>query len=199
MPSRLRPTAGGIPPPAPLGALLELTAQEVWARCCEAARERIPPQSYRTWLEGTTATALSGNELVVEARDRFHADWIEDKFGPLLAAAARSTLGLDLTIRATAREELSPIPAPALELHLGESPSGPPVAPGAPSPAPRSLPSPHLNERYSFEAFVVGTNNQLAHAACEAVAEKPARMYNPLFLYGGVGLGQDPSHACHRP
>lgn len=175
----------------PEGPVVELTAQEAWGRICDIVRTRIPPQSYRTWLEGTTAIALSETELVVEARDRFHADWIEDKFGPVLSSAARSVLDGDFSIRVTARQEIAPIPVPSLELKSGVP--GTPVAPGAPSPA--SPLTPRLNERYTFERFVVGSNSQLAAAACKAVAEKPARLYNPLFLYGGVGLGK--THLMH--
>jgi chromosomal replication initiator protein len=173
--------------------VVELTPHELWAGVCEIARSRVPPQSFRTWLEGTTATALSDSELVVEAPDRFHADWIEDKFGSLLAAAARTVLGRDLTIRVTARQEVSPILVPSLELADEAAPS--PVAPGVPAPAPLPRVNPQLNSRYTFRRFVEGANNQLAVAASKAVAEKPARTYNPLFLYGGVGLGK--THLMH--
>jgi len=168
-----------------------MTPPEVWASVCEVARTAIPPQSFRTWLEGTTATALSETELVVEAPNRFHADWIEDKFGPLLSAAAKSVLGRDLAIRVTARQETSPIPMPSLQLK--EDVRGSTVEPGAPSTAP--FVNPQLNDRYTCDRFVVGANSQLAAAACKAVAEKPARTYNPLFLYGGVGLGK--THLMH--
>ena len=172
---------------------MELTATEVWARICEVARTRIPPQSFRTWLEGTSATALSETELVVEAPNRFHADWIEDKFGALLSAAAQNVLGRELTIRVHSTDDTTPIPMPTLEFR--EEFNANPVAPGAPSPAPREVLDPHLNDRYTFERFVVGSNNQLASAACSAVAGSPAKLYNPLFLYGGVGLGK--THLMH--
>ncbi len=173
---------------------MELTAPELWARIQEIAKSSLPPQSYQTWLSGAKAVALSADELVVEAPSRFHVEWIEDKFGDLLAQAAQRVLGRTLTITITFGREREPIPLPTVELSGDDSPTAPgrTAAPGPPAaPAIR----PQLNERYTFDRFVVGTNNQLAAAACRAVAERPARMYNPLFLYGGVGLGK--THLMH--
>jgi len=172
---------------------MELTAPELWAHIQEIAKASLPPQSYRTWLSGTKAVALSNDELIVEAPSRFHVEWIEDKYGDLLGQAAQRVLGRTLAITITFGQEREPIPLPTVELE-SDPPSfrtfGPTQAVSA-APAPR----PQLNERYTFDRFVVGTNNQLAAAACRAVAERPARMYNPLFLYGGVGLGK--THLMH--
>ncbi len=167
---------------------MELTAPELWSRIQEVVRASVPEQGYRTWLAGTRAIGLSGDELIVEAPSRFHVEWIEDKYGPVLASAGQRVLGRPLSVSITCAPELSPIPVPSLEL---EPRSETRSQPTEPVPAQR----PRLNERYTFERFVVGTNNQLAVAACRAVAEKPAKMYNPLFLYGGVGLGK--THLMH--
>ncbi len=167
---------------------MELTAVELWTRMQEAVRGSVPEQGYRTWLAGTRATGLSGDALLLEAPSRFHVEWLEDKYGPLLASAAQRILGRPLTITVSCAAEPSPIPG----LTPDERPLLRSSAPGAPAPA---APRPSLNERYTFERFVVGTNNQLAVAASRAVAEKPAKMYNPLFLYGGVGLGK--THLMH--
>ncbi len=172
---------------------MELTAPELWARIQEIAKSSLPPQSYRTWLSGTKAVALSTDELIVEAPSRFHVEWIEDKYGDLLGQAAQRVLGRTLAITITFGQEREPIPLPTVELATDPTSSPRPgptqAAPAAPGPRPQ------LNERYTFDRFVVGTNNQLAAAACRAVAERPARMYNPLFLYGGVGLGK--THLMH--
>ncbi len=170
------------------GGSVELTAAELWSRMQEAVRGSVPEQGFRTWLAATRATGLSGDALLLEAPSRFHVEWLEDKYGPLLASAAHRILGRHLTITVTCAAEPSPIPA----LSPDEQPAPRPTAPTLPVAwAPRPL----LNERYTFERFVVGTNNQLAVAASRAVAEKPAKMYNPLFLYGGVGLGK--THLMH--
>ncbi len=170
---------------------MELTASELWSRILEEAEARLPEQSFRTWLSGTTAVALTEDELVVEAPSQFHVQWVEDKYGELLDELARRTLGRPLGIAVRSGTAQAPVPVPSIEVTPGPSAetAGPPSR-GSPAP-----PDPALNERYTFGRFVVGNNNQLAAAACHAVAEKPAQMYNPLFLYGGVGLGK--THLMH--
>ncbi len=170
---------------------MELTAPELWGLIQDAVRPTIPEQAYRTWLAGPTAVGLSDHELLLEAPSRFHVEWLEDKYGPLLASAAQRILGRPLSVAVTCSSEPSPIPLASLELESREKRERSAAVQADRPFAPR----PHLNERYTFERFVVGTNNQLAVAASRAVAEKPAKMYNPLFLYGGVGLGK--THLMH--
>ena len=169
---------------------MELTASELWSRILDSARDSLPEQSFKTWLSATNAVALSEGELLVEAPSDFHVQWIEDKFGALLHDAVRRVLGRPLRLGFRAGKPLA-TPLPSLQLEAAAEPetqSGRSAAehPGQPS---------QLNERYTFDRFVVGNSNQLAAAACHAVAESPARMYNPLFLYGGVGLGK--THLMH--
>jgi chromosomal replication initiator protein len=181
---------------------MELTATDLWTRVLESARGGMPEQSFRTWLSGTGASTLTDGELVVEAPSQFHVEWIEDKYGSLLGELTRRVVGrpLHLVFRSS---RLNPVSMPAVEL----APSAVEAAPApatthaakstatrAPASAPPRVAS-GLNERYTFDRFVVGSNNQLAAAACRAVAENPARIYNPLFLYGGVGLGK--THLMH--
>ena len=168
---------------------MELTASEAWSRILETAREKLPEPTYRIWLAETEPLALSQDLLAVGAGSEFAAEWIEDKYGRMLADVAAEVLGRRLTIsfqHHTDVEERSastlPMPAQA---------SAEPT--GAPGPA-ESVGAP-LNDRYVFDRFVVGGNNQLAAAAARAVADQPARMYNPLFIYGGVGLGK--THLMH--
>ena len=176
---------------------MELTPGELWDRMKEVARPSLSPQTFQTWLSGVRAAALSADELLLEAPSHFHVQWLEDKYGVLLTQAAEHVLGRPLAVAITCSEESSPIPFPSLEADADDPASEARgrterrrPAPGGPPPPPT-----HLNERYTFERFVVGANSQLAAAACRAVAEKPARMYNPLFIYGGVGLGK--THLMH--
>jgi chromosomal replication initiator protein len=183
-----------------MGAM-ELTAAEAWSRILERARPLLPEHTFRIWLEHTEPLALTHDLLAVAAGSDFAAEWIEDKYSDLLGDVAERVLGRPIAltfqhqVRDVARlrvprEEPEHAPAQpaaaqppvAQQVVVQQAASG--VAFGSP-----------LNERYSFERFVVGANNQMSAAACRAVAEAPARMYNPLFIYGGVGLGK--THLMH--
>ena len=177
---------------------MEYSASELWSRVLAAARAAMPEQSYRTWLSGSVPVALSESELLVEAPSAFHVEWVEDKYGDLLREILRNLLGrpIEIAFRSAAGQEIA-LP-PSVEIGTGlqlatPSAEADPLR-AAPAVQVERRPSP-LNERYTFERFVVGTNNQLAVAASHAVAEQPARIYNPLFLYGGVGLGK--THLMH--
>jgi chromosomal replication initiator protein len=174
---------------------MELTARELWERIQESVRASIPEHGYRTWVAGARAVGLSADELIVEAPSRFHVEWLEDKYGTLIASAAQRVLGRAISVTVSCADRPGPVPLPELELSPGsQAPARSPDAPSGPR-SPGSASRPPLNDRYTFERFVVGTNNQLAVAASRAVAERPAKMYNPLFLYGGVGLGK--THLMH--
>jgi len=171
---------------------LELTAAELWSRIQDIVRASVPEHAFHTWIASAKASASTSDELVLEAQNPFHVEWLEDKFGPLLASAGERVLGRPLHISVTCAAEPTPIPMPALEVQASSGVARPAAASvHARSPAPK----PSLNERYTFDRLVVGANNQLAVAASRAVADKPAKMYNPLFLYGGVGLGK--THLMH--
>jgi chromosomal replication initiator protein len=173
---------------------MELTTAELWSRIQETVRDSVPEHSFHTWIASATAVASTSEELILEAQNPFHVEWLEDKFGSLLDSAASRVLGRPLKVSVTCASGPSRMPLPSIELRDAAPEVHQPdrrVAPG-PSETPGQR---ALNERYTFDRFVVGANNQLAAAACRAVAEKPARMYNPLFLYGGVGLGK--THLMH--
>ena len=182
---------------------MELTTAELWSRIQEVVRGSVPEHSFNTWVASATAVASTEDELVLDARNPFHVEWLEDKFGTLLASAGEQVLGRPLTIRVTCPSTPEHRSVPAIELGGPAHSEGmPPTQPDISSridrverieraPAPR----PALNDRYTFDRFVVGANNQLASAASGAVADNPAKLYNPLFLYGGVGLGK--THLMH--
>ncbi len=175
---------------------MELTASELWSRILQSVQTGLPEQAFKTWLAGTAPVALSDRELLVEAPSKFHVEWLEDKYRALLEEAASNLLGRHLSIAFTAGDSPALPPVPSIELNSpGQSESGVPRSSRPPAGIGTEPPNPALNRRYTFNRFVVGGDNQLAAAACSAVAENPARLYNPLFLYGGVGLGK--THLMH--
>jgi chromosomal replication initiator protein len=186
---------------------MELTAAEAWARILERARPVLSEQIFRIWLEQTEPLALTQDELSVAAGSDFAAEWIDSKYGEALGEIAERVFGRRLTITfrhkpgtAVAGQSLPPSehgPAdspPGVAADGGTHGAGG-SATASPASGPATAVGALLNERYTFERFVVGSNNQLSAAACRAVAEAPARMYNPLFIYGGVGLGK--THLMH--
>jgi len=176
---------------------MELTAQEAWSRILEGSRGKIPEHSYRTWLAPTEALALSTDLLVVAAPSDFAVEWIEDKYGGLLGSVARGLFGSSFTLvfepQATDDVASSSFDAVrATDLDELSNGTGSADKPGSWSGAPQIG---SLNPRYTLDRFVVGGNNELCFAACQAVADAPGTSYNPLFIYGGVGLGK--THLMH--
>ena len=191
---------------------MELSASEVWSQILEEARSSISEQAYKTWLAPTQAISISSETLIVSTPNPFAVHWVEDKYSGLLSQIGERLFGTSYRLAVqytpepgTPEGEPAPFamdpPTPAPFAMPGEVPGNPrtaqPTVWNAPSPASGAAPQAliPLNERYTFDRFVVGNNNQLAAAAAHAVAEQPARMYNPLFIYGGVGLGK--THLMH--
>ena len=173
---------------------MEVTATELWTRIQEVARASVPDHAFHTWIASAKAIASSSDELIIEAQNPFHVEWLEDKFGPLLRSAGERVLGRPMHITVRCAAEPSPSALPSINIP-SSAPPPKKSAPAATAWVPAAAPRPPLNERYTFDRFVTGANNQLAVAASRAVADKPATMYNPLFLYGGVGLGK--THLMH--
>ena len=154
---------------------------EIWSSIVKSLEGKLDPKELKTWFAPTRQVAFESREnsrasLTVSVPSPVFADWISGRHGALLAreAAAAGFPDLDFRFQAAA---VSIPPAPA------------------PSPAPSLPRGLVLNPRFTFDTFVVGSSNQFAHAAARAVGESPSRSYNPLFLYGGVGLGK--THLMH--
>jgi chromosomal replication initiator protein len=176
---------------------MELTAAEVWSRILSEARAAVSEQAFRTWLVPTEAIAFSQDTLIVTTPNPFAADWVENKYSELLTGIGEQLVGRGFRLAVRCDGASADMPPP-LRLEAAPVPS-PERAPARPREAMGIAGGPALgaalNDRYTFERFVVGNNNQFAAATAHAVAEAPARMYNPLFLYGGVGLGK--THLMH--
>jgi chromosomal replication initiator protein len=179
---------------------MELSASEVWSKILDEAREALPAQAFRTWLAPTKSISISADTLIVSTPNPFAVHWVEDKYSDLLGGIGERLYGTRFRLSV----QFSPDGRSAERAPLPDLPASVPVTAAAirvsSTPEPMTVPTTSqvntpLNERYTFDRFVVGNNNQLAAAAAHAVAEAPARMYNPLFIYGGVGLGK--THLMH--
>ncbi len=157
-----------------------------WLRILDALEKKINRHSYDTWLKPTRYSHSSGGILFVRVPTAEFRH-VGDKYADLIQEAI-DNLGLEFQDVKFVTPEDDPAATPVR--HDG----GLSVHPVAPSPSSQSRfdwdGAAQLNQRYTFDAFVIGSGNQFAHAACQAVAERPSRAYNPLFLYGGVGMGK---------
>lgn len=161
----------------------DLLPDEIWSRLLERARRELPEQTFKTWLEPTEALELVGDTLVVGAPDRFAADWNESKHSAMLSSFAPVALGQPLKITFRVNEERQA----RLQMDFFVAPK-PAEIPTSLKPQ-RATEAP-LNDRYTFDQFVIGKSNELAAAAAYAIAEAPGKIYNPFFIYGDTGLGK---------
>jgi chromosomal replication initiator protein len=160
---------------------MQLSPKDLWARVLDEARGELPDHTVRTWLEPAEAIALEQGELVIGAPDQFAVQWNESKHAAVLSRLAQHVAGQPVTVVFRVTEERQKRP----QMDLFVAP--PPGAPTAPKPNASTQP---LNERYTFDTFVIGKSNELAAAAAHAAAESPGKSYNPLFIYGATGLGK---------
>jgi chromosomal replication initiator protein len=157
-----------------------------WALCLRHFEQSLPQQQFRTWIQ-PLRPRRNGKGLILEAPNRFVLQWVKDRFLPVIEQLARDHQGASaIQIELGARAEQSADPA--------QQPAAPARAPASPSaalePKPRVREVSRLNPAFTFDSFVAGKANQLARAAALQVAEHPGTAYNPLFIYGGVGLGK---------
>jgi chromosomal replication initiator protein len=195
----------------------------LWDRILASLQAKMNSQTFNTWLRPTQQLSVADGLLHVEVPSVHFADWINKNYMPLIEESARELEVGDLRLSFTSREagarRSGPGPAaerrprwavseaaPARPGHTGGgAATGPGAAtapsshaaprPSAPAAAVAPPPATGLSPRYTFDSFVVSSCNQFAHAAALAVAEQPSGAYNPLFIYGGVGLGK--THLMH--
>src|SRR5580698_10388626 len=176
------------------------SALNPWLQILAALEKKVIRQSFETWLKPTRYSHATGRTLYVRVPSP-EFQHIGDKYGDLIQEAIDlQSLEFDDVSFVTAEEDPS-IPPQRRDGGFGPVPAH---APTAPPPTPARNPqqerfdwstAAQLNQRYTFDAFVIGNGNQFARAAALAVAERPSRAYNPLFLYGGVGMGK--THLMH--
>lgn len=163
-------------------------AADLWAQCAAALEDELPPQQFNTWVRPLQAVAGPGS-LRLLAPNRFVVDWVNANALPRIAELLRQFAGSETPIITLDVGDLEPAPvAPR------------PAVNGSNQAAPRSIAvkpraeglviGGRLNASFTFDNFVVGKSNQLAKAAAQQTGENPGKAYNPLFIYGGVGLGK---------
>lgn len=158
---------------------------EIWSDTLRVLSEDLTQPGASVWLKQTVPLQIQDGALIVAVPNRFIGEWVEDRLGESLRRALHSTLAAPVDLKFVIHEG-----AVTQEGNLdGDEDSGY-KGRGAPQDPGINGAGQPLNPKYTFETFVPGSGNRLAHAAALAVAEAPARAYNPLFLYGGVGLGK---------
>jgi chromosomal replication initiator protein len=154
---------------------IELTAETLWNEVAGRLKGALNETTYRTWFAEAQGADLSDDAFVLGVPNDFTREWIEGHFLGLIGAAVRDVTGQERRVALSVTERLlidTPTPAEApRRIGAGSGDSG-------------------MNPKYTFDLFVIGSSNRFAHAAALAVAEAPAQAYNPLFIYGGTGLGK---------
>ncbi len=159
----------------------------IWDQILSRVETKVNRHSFYTWFKPTAFVADGGSSITVRVPNPLFKDWLTKHYSVVLAEALAEVRRSGASLVFVAEGAVLPPPLPE-ELPPPAGEPGPPAATSTPT-------SSGLNPRYTFDAFIVGPSNQFAHAACRAVAEAPSRSYNPLFIYGGVGLGK--THLMH--
>ena len=161
--------------------------EQAWQSVLGQLQMEMPRASFDTWVRDTKPLSYQNGTLTIGVRNAYARDWLESRLAStvsrLLVGIMNASVAVNFIVNGNDSEVIAD---EALPSSGQPEPAAVIEQPARPS---------NMNPRYLFETFVVGSGNRLAHAACQAVAEKPARAYNPLFLYGGVGLGK--THLLH--
>jgi chromosomal replication initiator protein len=167
---------------------MQHSAEQIWDSAQEHLRSKLTVDTYNMWFASLHASAIDESQVTLEAANEFCEVWLKDNYLSLLQDALAIAAGKQLQIKFKSTNGTIP---------LAVAPAALPTKAKTSAPADRSAANgePHFNPKNTFDSFVVGNNNNFACAAAKAVAEAPGKSYNPLFLYGGVGLGK--THLLH--
>jgi chromosomal replication initiator protein len=163
---------------------LNLKAEQAWQAVLGQLQLDMPKATYDTWVRNAEIVSYEDNVFIIGTPNAYARDWLENRLSSKIKRLLCGILNRTVSLRFTVWQAGVEQPAAEIMTQMEEV---------------EALPSPRKtstsNNRYTFDNFVVGSSNRLAHAASLAVAERPAQAYNPLFLYGGVGLGK--THLLH--
>jgi chromosomal replication initiator protein len=167
---------------------------ELWAKTLADIKDQIGAQNFETWIAPIRFVSRNKNDLVLDVPNKFFRDWLTEHYANKLERILSSAAKHDVKISFQVNERLAKLTTSEKVVRKDDKERDKPQRPS------------NLVAKYTFENFVIGASNQFAHAACVAVANQPGDNYNPLFIYGGVGLGK--THlvnaighqaAAHRP
>ncbi|UHA75365.1 chromosomal replication initiator protein DnaA [Paenibacillus sp. 481] len=163
---------------------MERQANEHWQEILSVIQTKLSKPSFDTWFKATKAVKFTDTQLMITAPTTFAVEWLESRYTKLVSSTIQEITGKQVDVKFIIEE------AAQAEPEMMQPQTPPPRVTVQEEPL-----SNMLNPKYTFDTFVIGSNNRFAHAASLAVAEAPAKAYNPLFLYGGVGLGK--THLMH--
>lgn len=175
--------------------MTELTVEAVWPDVLESLSERLNTSQFATWFSRTTCLEVTEEVIRIGVPNNFYFEWLSRQYSQDVAAAVADVVGRQLVVKFEVAEELDEPAAsqteelpPAASFQVGEvAPARTELPPARKQPQHTEI---QLNDEYTFDNFVVGPGNRMAHAAAMAVVEQPGRIYNPLFIHGGLGLGK---------
>jgi chromosomal replication initiator protein len=175
------------------GKNLVTDLERLWTACADALRQQVSEATWLTWFASLAPIELTADNLTLAVPNHMVRDHLEGRYMDMIVQTVADTVGLTCDIRFEVTAGLA-TPTPRFEVNEDdedeEEEVGRPVVVAVADPD-----GPVLNPRYTFDAFVTGSSNRFAHAATLSVAERPANSWNPLFIYGGPGLGK--THLLH--
>ena len=171
--------------PAPHTIVCSRMDSSIWDQILSRVETKVNRHSFSTWFKPTAFVEDGGRSITVRVPNTLFKDWLTKHYSVVLSEALAEVRRSESSVVFVA-EPGAAVPPPEVPV---------PTAADVDYPAQSEQTPAGLNPRYTFDTFIVGPSNQFAHAACRAVAEAPSRSYNPLFIYGGVGLGK--THLMH--
>lgn len=160
---------------------------KLWEQALKILEKKLNKNSFDTWLKPLKPLGCHENTIIIEVPNNFSRGWLSDRYAPLLKNVIQDIIKEDISVQFLLSSEIPVIQnTEQLKKQMEKS---------SEEKSQEDFSSIPLNPKYTFDTFVVGNSNRFTHAACLAVAESPAKAYNPLFIYGGVGLGK--THLMH--
>jgi chromosomal replication initiator protein len=158
--------------------------ESVWDKATKIIQEKVSKQNFDTWIKPIKIVAMEDKCVQLSVPNKFFKDWLMDNYLSMIKNTLHSVVGISVDIDfMLSKEKERKQEAAVLPFEQGQNNHGS-------APAARNKNISYLNSNYTFDRFVIGPSNQFAHAASIAVAKQPAKNYNPLFIYGGSGLGK---------